>query len=457
MKKSRPFLLMLTVPMLLAGLTSCAKKGVEHGEFVKDIDVDPNGLDYLYDVTYNNYNWDDVTDWMNGSHHHSLNQAGFGCSSIHLGNFYGRSFDFCVTDMCEFLVRTNRENGHYASIGISIADCKTNEELVKAKKFDDKMIPFAMVDGINENGVVCNTNVVPAKDLEPHEEDTDRHYHTRGTNPGKKDLFYQFIPRFILDNAKSAQHAVDLLKERNITAVNSKGEVCDMFGVDNMGYELHCMIADRNDTFVIEFTNDKLSIMQTPIMTNFYLSRLTDSGAGLERYEVLAKRTPVPGKVDPIEKIETIEDMKKLIQFVQYSPCYDPEWNGKDTDCAMWPTEFAGCEVIKEGAEEKLTFYNAEKWCRSNWVEIEGLEPKEGLKDQLAGVTKQIQDALKIPSGTEGREQKPGGKVPWISTHAEAYDIDNLTLHLVTQEKTIEGGEKDGQYDFKEYKLFEEE
>ncbi|MCQ2753045.1 MAG: linear amide C-N hydrolase [Bacilli bacterium] len=454
MKKSRPFLLMLTVPMLFAGLTSCAKKGVEHGEFVKSLDGGI-GLDYLYEVTYNNYDWDDVTNWMNGPKHKSDNQGAFGCSSVHLGNFYGRSFDFCATDMCEFLVRTNRENSHYASIGISIADCKTNEKAVKEKTLDDKMIPFAMVDGINENGVVCNTNVVPAKDLPAHPGIEEGHYNTRGTNPGKKDLFYQFIPRFILDNAKSAKHAVELLKERNITAVNSKGEVCDMFGVSNMGYELHCMVADKDDTYILEFVDDQMSVIRGHVMTNYYLSETTPSGAGLERYQILyEQKNYVTGK--DIE-VNDIDGMKELIQCVQYSPNYNPNWIS-NADCAMWPTEFSGCEVVDEGSVEKLTFYNAYDWCHKYWTtKILGSDPSKSLSEQLDGVYTTIQSYLKVPSGSEGRPDKPGGAVPWISTHAEAYDIENRTLYLVTQEQTIKGGEKDGQYDFKEVKLFEEE
>lgn len=447
MKVNKLFVLALSMPLLLTGLTSCNSHKAVHEEFIKSLDK--TGLDYLYEVTYHDYNWGDVSDWMESDAKNN-DGAGFGCSSVHIGNFYGRSFDFCITDMCEFLVRTNHESGHYASLGIAIADCKLNEEKVEKinkgdgdeeEKLYEKMLPFTMVDGINENGVVCNTNVVPAKDLTPHE--GEEKYHTHGTNPGKEDLFYQFMPRFILDNAKSAAHAVELLKNRNITSLNKKGEVRDYLGVNGMGYELHCMIADKNDTYIIELYNDKMSIIPGHIMTNYYLTEATPSGAGWERYQVLYNRKKNPNDSgETAIDVKSIDDMKKLIQYVQYSPCYDSEYKDiEGNNCAMWPSEFAGCDIVdQKGVPSKLTFYNAERWCWDHWE-----DGKVNLKDQLSNVYNEIQTKLADPSK---RTSELGGKVPWISTHAEAYDIEKKELYLVTQEKM-----KNDKYDFQLFKL----
>lgn len=450
MKINKLFILVVSMPMLLAGATSCGvKHTMKHEEFKKD----PQGLTYLYEVTYDDYSWDDVTDWMENGKNNE-NAGAFGCSSVHNGNFYGRSFDFCFTDMCEFLVRTPKTKDRYASIGMSIADCHVNEEKVnkiidgtggEQEKLNEKMIPFTMVDGINENGVVCNTNVVPAKDLPAHE--GEEQYHTHGTNPGKPDLFYQFMPRFILDNATSAKQAVELLKNRNITAINSKGEYRDYLGVSKMGYELHCMIADKNDTYIIELVEDRMSIIAGDIMTNFYYSNVSPSGAGFERHHTLW---------DYYDEGFTLEGMENLIQRVQYSPCYDPEWNTDEearttTTCPMWPTEFAGCGVTiipkeekYEGLDYKLTFYNAEYFCTVFW-DKKGEGQDKTIKEGIDAAYKTIRNFERAP-GT-------GGGVPWISTHAEVFDIDNRTLHLVTQEQTGEGEFFDGTYDFKPFKL----
>ena len=437
MKRSKLFILSLATPMLLLGtLTSCNSTNVQvkHEDFIKD-----TNFEYLYDVTYNNYSWTDVNEWLN-SNAPNNEGASFGCSSVHNGNFYGRSFDFCYTDMNEFLIRTKHENGHYASIGMAIGDCNVKDDNIQRitsgtpnekDKLIEKILPFTMVDGINENGVVCNTNVVPAKDLPAHQGEPG--YFTHGTNPGATDLFYQFMPRYILDNAKNAKHAVELLRQHNLTAMNKKGEKRDFLGVSKMGYELHCMIADRNDTFVVEMFNDEFKVIDvySDVMTNYYLSTPTPSGAGLERYATL---------YDNYKKGETLEGMEWLIHEVMYSPCYNPNWAGAEQyRCPVWPTEFAGCDIIDpyEG-EIKLTFYNAAEWFRNNWT---------------ADIKNALQTAYNIAYNKGTRATEPGGAVPWISTHAEVFDIDNRTLHLVTQEKEkdIGGGQKG--YDFKSYKL----
>lgn len=451
MKANKLFILALSMPMVLAGITSCgAKHTMKHEDFVENQD-----LRLLYEVTYNDYSWDDVTNWMNSQENVNPHQGGFGCSSIHYGNYYGRSFDFCLTQMEEFLVRTKNENGHFASLGISIADCNMNKENVeKLNKgegdekdlLNEKMIPFCLVDGINENGVVCNTNVVPAKDLIKHEgEDT---YHTHSTNPGKEDLFYQFMPRFILDNAKSAKHAVELLKNRNLTSLNKKGNPCDYFGISKMGYELHCMIADKDDTFVIEMVDDEMHVIKSgaEVMTNYYLSSMSPSGAGLERYSILFDDLEA-WKKDPTKY--NIDSMKETIHKVKYSPCYDPNWwsgtLAEDPKCAMWPTEFSGVKLKGVEAED-ITFYNAADWCKEHWQ-----DGVVNLKEALQTVTNQITSQL---PNIKDRPEKLVDGLPWISTHAEVFDIENKSLHLATQEDekdSANGEEKE--YKFKEFKL----
>lgn len=434
MRKINKILLVFCPLILLGGITGCNKNDnhkMERGDFVKAT----NGLGYLYEVTYKDYSWNDVTKWMNSETPNSEG-SGFGCSSVHNGNFYGRSFDFCFTDMCEFVVRTNNENGHFASIGTAIADCNLNEEKVsriqsgqnKTEKdiLNEKMLPFTMVDGINEKGVVCNTNVVPAKDLLPHE--GENKYFTHGTNPGKEDLFYQFMPRFILDNATSAKHAVELLKERNITAMNKDGKQRDYLGVSHMGYELHCMIADRNDTYIVEIVDDNLHVLHSGayIMTNYYLTNPSPSGAGFERYSTL---------FDNYDEGKTLDGMKNLIHRVKYSPCYNPNWEEGATH-PMWPTEFAGNDIVnQQGIQTHLTFFNAQQWFDLNW--------SDSIKNSLQGAYDQVKDL-----DDSKRATSTGGTVPWISAHACVFDIDNRAMHLVTQEKEVEG-----KYDFQQYSL----
>ena len=78
-------------------------------------------------------------------------------------------------------------------------------------------------------------------------------------------------------------------------------------------------------------------------------------------------------------------------------------------------------------------FYDAEKKCRELW--------DDGLKDKLG-------EEWTILSGEPIPVEEMTPETPWISTHAEVFDIKAKTLYLVTREE-----ENDGAYDFKPYKL----
>ena len=67
--------------------------------------------------------------------------------------------------------------------------------------------------------------------------------------------------RYVLDHARSAGHAVSLLEQANIVG-----------GFGNYG--LHWMIADANDTYIVEVINGQLSVSKNKFsyMTNFYLN-----------------------------------------------------------------------------------------------------------------------------------------------------------------------------------------
>ena len=142
------------------------------------------------------------------------------------------------------------------------------------------------MDGVNENGVAININVVPS-DLQ----------HTIGTNPGAKRLCAGVVPRYILDNAKSAEHAISLLMERDIFTIFLS--------------EFHFMISDSNESYIVEMSQNKLVVLKQAgtnktAMSNFHVSNsplqqdytvvvgepgtcrleYTDHPLGIERYNL---------------------------------------------------------------------------------------------------------------------------------------------------------------------------
>ncbi len=130
--------------------------------------------DYLYEITYDSYTWDDDAGTV------SFDEA-FGCSSVRNGNYFGRNFDYFYNDVPEFLIRVNKSDKvKHASIGLAM-----HEGLREGKVFTyDKqleVVPNITLDGINDAGVICSCNVVMI------EQGND----VSGTNPQGKPMHMQ--------------------------------------------------------------------------------------------------------------------------------------------------------------------------------------------------------------------------------------------------------------------------
>lgn len=220
------------------------------------------------------------------------------CASTRKGNFYGRNYDWYYDERVSFEVICDNPRYH-KSVGISGGLASLVKDNIDPSKWNDifELIPFTILDGINDAGVVCNVNVVPTGDKG----------HTTGTNPEGKDLPAAMVVRYVLDHADSAEDAIEKLKERNI------------FCPSNM--EVHFMIADATNTFVIEFVNNKMVIFENDTMTNFYIdgfngtqASMTPFGSGLERYNIL--------KDEDVGNIENEENMLALMEQVYFTNAY---------------------------------------------------------------------------------------------------------------------------------------
>ncbi|MDO5448942.1 MAG: carcinine hydrolase/isopenicillin-N N-acyltransferase family protein, partial [Clostridia bacterium] len=287
----------------IVSLTSCSTaitKNASHTDPVKKVD-------YLYEISYDQYDWNVSKESLIKLPEGNLD--GFGCSSVRNGNYYGRNFDFTFNNMSEFVVRSTA--GKYKNIGIAIANVNsTPEEVENGLSVDQyNVLPFSIVDGINEKGVVCNANVVPVNDLV-----ADGGSRTTGTNPGKEDYFYQFLCRYILDNAATADEALDLIIN-SINVTNTiDGHNCDYYTLNHADYELHYMVADANKTYVIEFVNNEVKYVEDNVMTNFYLTYgtapdYTPHACGVERYETFKEY---------YSEGTSVEGMASLMRRCQY-------------------------------------------------------------------------------------------------------------------------------------------
>lgn len=327
--------------------------------------------DYLYAIDYTDYTPDKegVT--------HNFTEA-FGCSSVHNGNFYGRNFDFIFNDTPEFVIKVAAKENRHASLGVA-THYGLREVQMEKGEYDKQLelIPNLTLDGINDAGVIASINVVPgSEDVGP----------LTGTNPEGEDLPAAQSVRFILDNAGSAEEAVELLKTRNIsgTAVN------DMY--------LHIMIADKDKTYVVEFINNQLVAEEktgdAQIMTNFYtnLPGLTEHSAGVERYNIL-KENYATG--------DSLVGMRDLMAQVKYSNAYN------------YATEPWYSEALTQSDIKNM----------NNGANIdEYYEIYDNIrKDYWNYISNDLRN--------------PANRAFWHTTHNSVYDIEKRMIRLTVQEK----------------------
>lgn len=242
---------------------------------------------YTHQITFSDFEYDSDLQTI------STDKV-FGCSSVRNGNYYGRNFDYIYNDTPEFVVRMKASDERYASIGVA-QHWGLREADLLAKSYDKQLelVPNLTLDGINENGVVANINVVPRQDVAE----------VTGTNPDGEKLHMLHMVRYILDNAASATEAVDLLAGRNIY-----GDLGDKY--------LHLMVADEKKTYIVEFLDNKLVAKEKTgneqIMTNYYnnLDDYTEHAMGVERYQILQNN---------YDMSNSVEGMFELLQKVSFN------------------------------------------------------------------------------------------------------------------------------------------
>lgn len=286
---------------LAAALASCGKSG----DMTPDeptVHSSPVRLaPYLYEMEFSSYGPSatisalEKTDKM---------AAGAACSIVRNGHLVGRNLDFFYDEMAEFVVRVPSAPGRYASIGVSSCNINLTAEAVDSGKESPfyPMVPYFMVDGINEKGVFAAVNMAPTGDLGL----------TSGTNPGALVLYPPMVIRYVLDNCASAREACEKLEKANIKTSNTLGE-------------FHYMIADPDETYIVEIIHNRLRWSREAgnIMTNYYLLHegLTPHACGMEREAILNEH---------YDEGETLDGMSALMQRVKYSLMYDrntiPYW-----------------------------------------------------------------------------------------------------------------------------------
>lgn len=352
---------------------------------------------FTYEILYTDLDYDYAKEYFSNTYI----EPG-ACSSFRNGNWYGRSFDWHYSNDATFIVRTPRIGNRFATIGVSGSTKTLTEQFVDSKEYSElyKIVPFRVVDGFNEYGVFCNTNVVPAQKN-----------HTTGTTPLvelKETVCDMMLPRFILDHFKTATEAVEYI--RDYVSVTPNADL-----LEEHNYDLHIMVLDKTKTYVVEFIGDQVVINEHTAMTNFFVSGvdfdnnkvytpedhstdeskdpasmgITSFGAGLERYNLI---------IDNLSSVNSKETAENLLGLLKYTNAY------KTTTSPRWYTE-----VVGEYPEGRLTVSTSLPILETAW------------------------QAMKATFDERSRDTA----LTWQTVHSCVYDIENKKLYLENQESGI--------------------
>lgn len=364
----------LFLAMIALGMLSCSHNPIDPATGHNRIkQVAP----YLYEVSYDRINDALYADQEAMQQLTTAPQ----CSSVRRGNYHGRNLDLYYNEGCEVVVHRSKDADHLANIAVCGGTPTLNKQLIDAGLSEDiyALIPFFVLDGINECGVVVNVNVVPAIDMVT----------PTGTNPEAENLSMQLACRYLLDRAESAHHAIELLKARNLYGEGFGGE-----------FQFHLMISDKDSTMIVELINNQLHYQAEPalsdknIMTNYFctLDTLTPHADGIERRDLLRAH---------YDEAVSAETMMQLMERVKYTNLYRYETRPR------WYSDLTGITKI-DGVTYNITINT----------------PQEVADFIFKREAQKFQD--KYPGVRDGSF--------WQTVHTSVYSIEERQLLISNQE-----------------------
>lgn len=379
------FIAVMTVAAL--SLSSCTTTSLQskHSELRQLAPTATNGDEFLFEIRYADWDFDKQEKFFEERFDSFL--PAHGCSSVRNGNFHGRNLDYYINELADVIVRMDASPERFASIGMaSCFDAFKQSKFAAGElsPFDYEIIPAVMTDGINENGVVINVNVLNCNDFD----DTGVCAPTVSTNPGAPRLSGSMVVRYILDKATSVDHAIELLQARDIYVP-----------AQELHFEVHYMISDPTKTVIVEFWNNKMIVTEKNIMTNYYASHPeTAYGIGHEREAVL---------LEHFDEGATMQGMCNLMDRVKYSRMYDLSQE------PLFYTEFIGTRDEECGLGP------------FTWQQV-----KAGDTEDLLKLMKfSVKDYISVDHQKQIRPTKS-----WYTTHRTVYDIENRSFTLCEQE-----------------------
>lgn len=344
-------------------------------------------------------------------HHYPLGMNGSrgGCTAFVKGKYLARNYDQPFSTTPEFIVKVSANENRHASIGTA-CHYGLREPMFLSYKFRSELnfLPNHMIDGINDAGVACESNIV-------HYEPEWEWSGVKSENPKAKDVHMCFLVRYILDNTSSAKNAIELLKNINIVGMAS-------YYLAPVESFIQLLISDATDTYLVEFMHNKMYVIDYEdydiysISTNFYLwpylheQEPYNHSFGTERYKMMLDLYP------SIE--ESIDGVKNALKTAVFSEFYKPHWDDPEN---LWLSEQFTYDFIKVWkkylAKEELT------------------KEEQILLDIILENIQNFRENV-IPFYWECREKDLRCEVTpnHLSYHTVIYDMANPSITLWSQE-----------------------
>ena len=243
-----------------------------------------------------------------------------GCSCIVTNGMIGRNYDWLYNHQATFMVRTPN------SIGIA-SHPNITASMVDDYDFTDDFVklPHYMQDGINSAGIFAEINVVPASgntQNTPLVEVRDR-------------VSAVHLVRYILD------HYTDIAFEDIFKDLRNYVQIYMPEALTDMGYEVHWLISDGQNTNVIELNNNQLVCIVSNKSTNFRLYGVTTNVDGTVETQYPGTHTPEENGIEPygtgLERWNYLATNGLDMDGILFSKAYT-----LSADSEVWYSDFVG-------------------------------------------------------------------------------------------------------------------
>lgn len=275
-------------------------------------------LPYLYEAEYTTLDYDYANE-------HIVDPVFAGCAVAKKESVIGRNYDWKYDETADFIVRTPAQYDRHSVLGLCGGLPALTTEKVEGGSYDPayKLLPFSMLDGINDAGLYASINVAELRSM-----------------PSEGDVCNTMSVRYILDNFSTVD-----------AVINSGISIYNHPQLAAAGYETILFLADATKSVVI----DGGEVIATDRLTNFHLdgvvfnadgtvntpgnnpslNNITGAAAGLERWNLLVNGAS--------------------IQDLYYTNGYTDRWYSEFTD------DVNGTDYVTKWAAAKEAFLERQR------------------------------------------------------------------------------------------------